>query len=101
MYSTYLGGNGDDVAKGIAIDSSNNAYVTGRTNSANFPTASAFQATLHGGVDAFVTKINATGTAFSYSTYLGGANDETTGGNGVKRNPPVAELSLIPMEMHM
>ena len=80
MYSTYLGGHGDDVAKGIAIDPSNNAYVTGRTNSANFPTASAFQATLHGGVDAFVTKINASGTAFSYSTYLGGANDETTGG---------------------
>ena len=96
MYSTYLGGNGDDVAKGIAIDSSNNAYVTGRTNSANFPTASAFQATLHGGVDAFVTKVNATGTAFSYSTYLGGANDETTGGIWCDEKPTCGGIVVNP-----
>ncbi len=83
-------------AKGIALDSSNNAYVTGRTNSGNFPTASAFQATLRGGVDAFVTKINATGTAFSYSTYLGGANDETTGGGWCVEKPTCGGIVVNP-----
>jgi uncharacterized protein (TIGR03437 family) len=78
-YSTYLGGNGNDVANGIAVDSSGSAYVTGITNSSNFPTTSgAFQTAFGGGStpasngDAFVTKLNTTGTAFSYSTYLGG-----------------------------
>ena len=96
MYSTYLGGSGDDVAKALALDSSNNAYVTGRTNSSNFPTASAFQATLRGGVDAFVTKVNATGTAFSYSTYLGGANDETTGGEWCVEKPTCGGIVVNP-----
>ncbi len=46
VYSTYLGGSGDDGGYGIAVDSSGNAYVTGYTSSTNFPTANAFQATL-------------------------------------------------------
>jgi hypothetical protein len=96
VYSTYLGGNGLDgyyscnggVAAqtdgGIAVDSAGNAYVTGATTSTNFPTtAGAFQVqggfpkkdTGAGGTDpadVFVTKLNATGTALVYSTYLGG-----------------------------
>ena len=60
----------------IAVDSSGNAYVTGQTRSTNFPTANAIQATFGGGFpdgDAFVTKINAAGSALVYSTYLGGS----------------------------
>lgn len=72
-YSTYLGGNGDDEANAIAVDTAGNAYVTGQTQSTNFPTTpSAFKTSYQGNTDAFVTKLNATGTAFVYSTYLGG-----------------------------
>ena len=58
VYSTYLGGSGNDLGIGIAVDSSGNAYVTGETDSTNFPTASPFQAALSGSFDAFVTKLN-------------------------------------------
>ena len=73
-YSTYLGGSTLDLGSSIAVDPAGNAYVTGGTDSSvNFPTANPFQAVLGGGrVDAFVTKLNATGSALVYSTYLGG-----------------------------
>ncbi len=74
VYSTYLGGIGFDEGLGIAVDSSGNAYVTGRTASTNFRTANAFQSALSGSLDAFVAKLNAAGTALVYSTYLGGSN---------------------------
>jgi hypothetical protein len=73
VYSTYLGGNGSDFANEIAIDSAGEAFVTGTTSSTNFPTASPFQGTSAGGNDAFVTKLNATGSALLYSTYVGGS----------------------------
>ena len=80
VYSTFLGGNGDERANGIVVDSTGNAYVTGRTTSTNFPTVNAFQATFggSGGViyDAFVAKLDATGTNLLYSTYLGGSGDD-------------------------
>jgi len=69
-YSTYLGGNGADDANGLAIDSSGNAYITGSTTSTDFPISGAYQPANAGGNDAFVTKLNATGTALIYSTYL-------------------------------
>ena len=75
-YSTYLGGAGDDQGFGIAVDSSGSAYVTGVTGSTNFPTLGAFQPTFAGGIDAFVSKLNATGSALVYSTYLGGSDDD-------------------------
>jgi len=79
VYSTYLGGSGDDVGFGVAVDTAGNAYIAGRTYSTDFPTANAFQPTNHGAPDAFVTKINAAGSAFVYSTYLGGsATDEAS-----------------------
>lgn len=77
IYSTYLGGNIFDAASGIALDSSNNVYVTGRTTSPNYPTANAIQATQASpNADAFVTKIDASGSALVYSTYLGGSGGE-------------------------
>jgi hypothetical protein len=94
MYGTYLGGSGTDIATGIAVDNSNNAYVSGRTNSPNFPTISAFQSALKGGFDVFVTKVNSAGTAFSYSTYLGGSNDETTGGIWCEEKPTCAGIAV-------
>ena len=80
-YSTYLGGSGDDEGNGIAVDSAGAAYVTGNTNSPNFPTQLAYQATIKGSQNAFVTKLTPAGSALSYSTYLGGSGDD--GGNGI------------------
>jgi len=80
VYSTYLGGKQTDFGHGIAVDGSGNAYVTGYTNSSDFPTLNPLQANKGGGQDAFVAKLNATGSALLYSTYLGGsANDEGIG----------------------
>lgn len=86
VYSTYLGGSLSEVGRGIAVDGSGNAYVTGRTESSNsvsvpFPTTpGAYQTTSQGTPDSFVTKVNPTGTAFVYSTFLGGnVRDEAFG----------------------
>jgi hypothetical protein len=77
IYSTYLGGSGDDGAYSIAVDSSGNAYVTGRTASTNFPTMNPLQPTYGGGTyDTFVAELNPTGSALVYSTYLGGSGDD-------------------------
>ncbi|MDP1879849.1 MAG: SBBP repeat-containing protein, partial [Parachlamydiaceae bacterium] len=82
IFSTYLGGTGDDAAYDVVIDNTNNPYVVGRTNSTNFPvTVGAFQTTRGGGFDVFITKFNTTGSGLVYSTYLGGSNDE--GGNAI------------------
>jgi hypothetical protein len=76
VYSTYLGGSDTDVGKSIAVDASENAYVTGETFSTDFPTANALQPTfpevrgLRARYTVFVTKINASGSALVYSTYL-------------------------------
>ena len=79
-YSTYVGGSGLDYAYAIAADRAGNTYVTGGTGSANFPTANPLQASLRGSVDVFVTKINASGSARLYSTFLGsGGVDEGRG----------------------
>ncbi len=76
LYSTYLGGSGDDKGFGIAVDSAGNAYVTGSTTSTNFPLHGPLQSTNAGSTDAFVAKINAAGSALVYSTYLGGKDDD-------------------------
>jgi hypothetical protein len=76
VYATYFGGNKYDVGHGIAVDAAGNAYVTGTTQSADFPTRNALQPALAGNGNAFVTKLNATGSALVYSTYLGGTNGD-------------------------
>jgi hypothetical protein len=81
VYSTYLGGSDNDVALDIAVDSAGNSYVTGGTASTNFPTVNPFQSLYGGNGDAFVTKINAVGSALTFSSYLGGANNDT--GNAI------------------
>jgi hypothetical protein len=88
VYSTFLGGSGDELGGGIAVDGTGNAYVTGRTGSTTFPgvTASSLQSANGGGpYDAFVTKINAAGTAIVYSTFLGGSGDDEGQGIAVDR----------------
>jgi hypothetical protein len=79
VYSTYIGGSGGEDGFGIAVDSSGNAYVTGRTFSTDYPVTPGALQTTHGGggwTDVFVTKLNATGTALVYSTYIGGIYDD-------------------------
>jgi hypothetical protein len=95
VYSTYLGGSSvnkfylssGDMGNAIAVDASGDAYVAGQTGSTDFPvTPGAFQTTLNaaasGLTDAFVTKLNPTGTALVYSTYLGGSGGSGTGDAG-------------------
>ena len=75
VYSTYLGGTDIDSPRSIAIDGSGNAYVTGETlSSVDYPTtAGSFSRTLKGAYEVFVTKLNPTGSALVYSTFLGGS----------------------------
>lgn len=77
VFSTYLGGSGDEIGQGVVVDASGNIYVTGRTSSTNYPTTSgAYQTSYGTNTDVFVTKINSTGTSVLYSTYLGGSNND-------------------------
>lgn len=76
-YSIYLGGNRNDEAMSVAVDGEGSAYVTGVTESTNFPTPNGYKRVFQGGgTDAFVSKINLGGTLLEYSTYLGGTSDE-------------------------
>ena len=84
VYSTYLGGSGHDNSQGIGVDTAGNAYVAGTTTSGNFPTEHAFQPAYGGGpFDAFVAKLNPSGSALVYSSYLGGSGDERAQGVAV------------------
>jgi len=84
VYSTFIGGSGDDEATGIAVDSAGDAYVTGSTSSTDFPvTAGAVQAVNGGGLDAFVAKLNPAGSALIYATFVGGAQDDRAAGIAV------------------
>jgi len=84
VYATFLGGAHNDSGYGIAVDDAGNAYVTGDTLSANFPTVNAAQPVSGGGGpfegDAFIAKLDPTGSALVYSTYLGGGGNELSYG---------------------
>ncbi|HEY2933561.1 MAG TPA: SBBP repeat-containing protein [Acidobacteriota bacterium] len=77
VYSTYVGGHGNDAATGIALDSAGNVYLSGITTSPDFPTKDAVQSANAGSsIDVFLAKLNAAGTGFIYSTYLGGGDED-------------------------
>jgi Big-like domain-containing protein/beta-propeller repeat-containing protein len=73
LYSTYLGGSGGDAANAVTIDPSGSVYITGVTNSADFPVLRPLEARATGGGDAFVSRLSADGKSLVFSTYLGGA----------------------------
>src|SRR5207248_8548828 len=91
-YGTYLGGTGLDGATAIAVDAAGRAYVTGYTESANFPTVDPLPGSAGGGFNAFVTKLNAAGTAIAYSTYLGGSGSDAGFGIAVDSSGSVYVL---------
>jgi len=90
VYATFLGGESDDYGMGVALDADANAYVAGVTGSLNFPLVDPAQpqfGAIDGfGVDAFVTKVNAEGSDWVYSTFLGGSGMETA--SGIAETPP-------------
>jgi uncharacterized protein (TIGR03437 family) len=84
LYSTYLGGSGDESGYAIAIDSAGAAYVTGETTSQDFPMANSLQKDFGGGNgDIFIAKLSPDGTSLVYSTYLGGTGEEFASGIAV------------------
>src|SRR5580658_1619306 len=82
IYSSYLGGSGDDYGAGIAVDSAGEAHIAGYTASVDFPTTTgAFQQYYGGGsYDGFLAKLNAAGSALVFATYLGGIGNDTAAG---------------------
>ncbi len=76
VYSTYLGGNSNDFGNAISLDQAGNVYLLGRAHSPDFPTVAPLKSTLSGSSDLFVAKLNRTGSAILYSTYLGGSSVE-------------------------
>ncbi len=85
VYSTYLGGNNQERALGIAVDSTGAAFVSGFTWSINFPVRNALQTTISGRPDAFVAKLSPAGDQFMFATYLGGTGIEY--GEGLTLDP--------------
>ena len=80
LYSTYLGGSGDDYGYSLAVDSDGSAYLCGSTASSDFPTENPYQASNGGGADIFIAKISSSGSTLDYSTYGGGSlQDEARG----------------------
>jgi hypothetical protein len=82
-FSTYLGGSDSDVGLGLAIDDNSNVYVTGRTNSSDFPVQFPTQGMIGGGNDAFISALNPSGSALTFSTFLGGSGDEDVIGGSI------------------
>jgi hypothetical protein len=86
VYSTYLGGSDTDIATGIAVDDSGDAYVAGITDSPDFPAMPAQATALAGGFDAFVTMLNPAGDGLVYSRYVGGSQDDLASAIAIDAN---------------
>src|SRR5262249_40535226 len=86
IYSTYLGGNGDDTGFRLVVDSAGVAYTTGATSSSNFPIQNAFQPINAGGFDAYLAKLSPAGNSLLYSTYIGGSGFDNSQGVAVDGN---------------
>ena len=82
-FSTYLGGSQTDTGLGLAIDTNRNVYLSGCTNSPDFPLQFPTQGTIGGGNDAFITSFNPSGSALTFSTFLGGSGDEDVVGGSI------------------
>jgi hypothetical protein len=94
VFSTYFGGrNSNEVGTGVAVDASGNVFLGGTTNGADTPTLNAFQATFGGADDAFLAKLNPTGSALVYSTYIGGNSTET--GSKISVNQATGEAVFV------
>jgi hypothetical protein len=76
LYSSFVGGGGEDYGRAVAVDAFGAAYLTGRTGSLDFPIIAASDAGRDGLTDAFVVKVSPAGDALEYSSYLGGSGDE-------------------------
>jgi hypothetical protein len=76
VYSTFLGGSYTEIGRGIEVDNNGYAYITGETNSPNFPITNGSFDTTNLGYDGFICKVNPSGSAFIYSTFLGGSNND-------------------------
>jgi hypothetical protein len=85
IYASYLGGSGDDFPNGVVVSSQGAVSLVGSTDSPNFPTVQPFQPALGGQTDAFVSFLNVSATALTFSTYLGGLGTET--GTGIALDP--------------
>jgi hypothetical protein len=97
LYSSFLGGDVADSGECIAVDGGGNSYVSGQTTSDDFPVSGLFVLNNTFDQDAFITKINAAGSAIIYSTYLGGSGEEVFGGNvavDVAGNAYIAGLTM-------
>jgi hypothetical protein len=94
-FSTVIGGSGLESGNAIAVDGSGNIYIAGQTNSIDFPLQNPFQNANRGGNDAFVAKLNSTGTALLYSTYLGGSSSDLATGIAVNSTDNTAYVSGI------
>ncbi len=92
VYSTYLGGSGNDSGSSIDIDNSGNIYITGTTGSTTFPTQNPYQSAPAGLEDVFVTKLDSTGSSILYSTYVGGAGNDRADGIFVDKTSGAAYI---------
>jgi hypothetical protein len=98
VYAGFLGGSNGDGGKGIAVDAAGNAYVTGWTlDSSNFPAVVGPDTSYNGGDDAFVAKVNPSGTGLVYAGFLGGsAGDEGWASPWTPPATPTSRVSPIP-----
>lgn len=95
VYSTYIGGSGQDIITAMKIDSSNNVIIAGYTNSKDFPTTkNAWKKQLGGEADAFVAKISSNGSSLIYSTYLGGSGYDDIFDIAIDKNGNVYAVGL-------
>lgn len=110
LYSSYLGGANADVIEAVALDSSGNIIVVGYTQSANLATVNSIQSTLRGNSDGFIAKLNPTGSALLFSTYLGGDSEDalaaiavqTTGSMWVVGSSNSSNFPLLaPLQMNI
>jgi hypothetical protein len=89
VFSTFLGGGGSDEMEGMALDGDGNIWVSGYTYSTNFPMRNAYDQTINGNCDGFISRLSSTGAALTFSTYLGGSRGDSVDGIAVGTNGEV------------